>query len=247
MNLLQEVSAFKEKLSRLKETDKDFRVFGAESHRYELFAPLSESRIVEFEKEQNLKLPEDYRLFLTQIGNGGAGPFYGIIPLEKSFASCTPNESFRWSVEKDVEFVEDSDFDEWHDHRRGVLEICEQGCGTFNFLVVNGQSYGTIWTDIWDKLIPDKIGFFEFYQNWLDRNLGNLAGIPLIKLVKVGMTKEEVKQIFGNDAYEFSWKDTWNLGKDGQIQCLRFQNVPAIFLLNEDKVVRINDQSNMLV
>jgi len=30
-----------------------------------------------------IKLPEDYVYFLTQISNGGAGPYYGLCSLEK--------------------------------------------------------------------------------------------------------------------------------------------------------------------
>ena len=34
-----------------------------------------------FEKYFRIKLPIDYKNFLTQIGNGGSGPAYGLLPL----------------------------------------------------------------------------------------------------------------------------------------------------------------------
>jgi len=37
--------------------------------------------LVAFESSNGMQLPEDYRLFLATVGNGGAGPFYGLEPL----------------------------------------------------------------------------------------------------------------------------------------------------------------------
>jgi hypothetical protein len=38
--------------------------------------------VVQFEKHHNITLPDDYRRFILQAGNGGAGPHYGLLPLE---------------------------------------------------------------------------------------------------------------------------------------------------------------------
>jgi len=56
-------------------------VFDAESHRFLVNLPLSEAAVEAFEREHRVSLPSDYRRFLTEIGNGGAGPFYGVFPL----------------------------------------------------------------------------------------------------------------------------------------------------------------------
>jgi len=56
-------------------------VFGAESHGFLLNQPLSEADAIAFERLHSVILPKDYRQFLTCVGNGGAGPFYGIFPL----------------------------------------------------------------------------------------------------------------------------------------------------------------------
>jgi hypothetical protein len=57
------------------------RVFGSDAHGFRLNSPLSDSDVVAFETTHNISLPHDFRQFLTDVGNGGAGPFYGVFPL----------------------------------------------------------------------------------------------------------------------------------------------------------------------
>lgn len=66
-------------LRRLRKAQPD--VLGANSHRFQLSAPAPDADVLNFERRYGIRLPEDYRHFLTTIGNGGAGPFYGIFPL----------------------------------------------------------------------------------------------------------------------------------------------------------------------
>jgi len=42
---------------------------------------LPEQEVLAFAQRYQIELPADYRYFLTTVGNGGAGPFYGIFPL----------------------------------------------------------------------------------------------------------------------------------------------------------------------
>jgi hypothetical protein len=56
-------------------------VFGASVHQFVLDEPLSVSEIEVFERRHCILLPEDYRWFITNAGNGGAGPYYGVFPL----------------------------------------------------------------------------------------------------------------------------------------------------------------------
>ncbi|MGJ1267050.1 SMI1/KNR4 family protein [Sphingobacterium spiritivorum] len=86
-----QIERIKTKLQQLKESDTDLVLFGAESHTYTLHTPLSIEEIRAFESENEVKLPEDYVLFLTQMGNGGAGPFYGIFPLQESRINLSDN------------------------------------------------------------------------------------------------------------------------------------------------------------
>ena len=58
-------------------------IFGADIHEFQIEPPLSETSIDSFERQYGIVLPGEYRRFLASIGNGGAGPFYGVFPLGK--------------------------------------------------------------------------------------------------------------------------------------------------------------------
>jgi hypothetical protein len=63
---------------------------GAEAGRRGLRAPLqlepvlSNAEVREIETQIGIRLPDEYRSFLLQAGNGGAGPHYGLCPLRKT-------------------------------------------------------------------------------------------------------------------------------------------------------------------
>jgi SMI1 / KNR4 family (SUKH-1) len=70
------------KLKALKDLDVEFKVFGSGVHQYKLMQPLSIRDFTIVEEKYSCQFPEDYRHFITTIGNGGAGPYYGLLPIE---------------------------------------------------------------------------------------------------------------------------------------------------------------------
>lgn len=74
----EETKRIAEKLERLKAADPECRLFGVETHRYRLGPVLSPNGLREIEARYSIVLPEDYAEFLTNAGNGGAGPGYGL-------------------------------------------------------------------------------------------------------------------------------------------------------------------------
>jgi hypothetical protein len=93
MNDLNQIERIKTKLRLAKNTDTFFEVFGADSHKYILSEPLGIEEVEVFENQYNITFSDDYKSFLTEIGNGGldysvsvvgnsgAGPDYGVFKL----------------------------------------------------------------------------------------------------------------------------------------------------------------------
>ncbi|MBK6984772.1 MAG: hypothetical protein IPH32_08445 [Bacteroidetes bacterium] len=77
-----------DKLKRLRNLDDKslfkrnyFKIFGSDNHQYTLNPTLTDKQIKTFEETHCVLLPEDYKLFLTRVSNGGAGPSYGLFQL----------------------------------------------------------------------------------------------------------------------------------------------------------------------
>lgn len=168
--LSEQILRIKEKFSRLKSLDKNLKTFGSRLHKFELNEPLDLGTISIFEEKYHIKLPPEYSLFLQQIGNGGAGPAYGLVKLENSLFADMDNpkeenlvdpaqpfphtEPQIMMTEDDEDEFDDDEFDDeidekWNEpqHNFGILRLCNLGCGIFTSLVVNGQEYGNMWID----------------------------------------------------------------------------------------------------
>lgn len=74
-------AAIVERLQVLERSNGGRGRFGSIGHQYRLNDPLPATVIDEFEREHGIALPEDYKQFITSIGNGGAGPYYGLLPF----------------------------------------------------------------------------------------------------------------------------------------------------------------------
>lgn len=65
-------------------------VFGASGHEWTLEDPLSPGELGELEAQLGVRLPEEYRAFLLQVGAGGAGPAYGLFAVRRA------QDRWRW-------------------------------------------------------------------------------------------------------------------------------------------------------
>jgi hypothetical protein len=130
--------------------------------------------IEQFEQDNEVILPTEYRLFIQHIGNGGDGPpFYGIEPLgydERWLTFENIGKPFpfaeQWIWEDDVvENVElkNKVFD-------GNLYLGTDGCGMNWVLIISGVQRGFIWqlSDVGISPCKPAMTFLQWFNKWLD-------------------------------------------------------------------------------
>jgi hypothetical protein len=160
-------------------------MFGASAHRFRLGPPLAESQVAEFERQHGVSLPEDYRAFITRVGDGGpgrhggAGPYYGLHPLRDwavslwdlptptTLATPFPVEPGRAFQDWPAEVVPDEDGEPY----TGTIALSDQGCGYYCILVVTGPGRGRV-TETSDLRTGPRFtadaDFLAWYERWLD-------------------------------------------------------------------------------
>jgi hypothetical protein len=181
-----------------------FQPFGVELHAFRRGRRLTERQVAAFERRHAVKLPPEYRAFLTGVANGGAGPAYGLYSLAESVTigprGRVPDDFLRtpfrhrraYNPHEDPKLasfwrrVENDEIEEDEAERRylyqaaGTLVLCHEGCGILHLLVVTGPSRGQMWVD--DRcndqgLFPLEVGFLDWYERWLDSTLAGGDGI----------------------------------------------------------------------
>ena len=161
-------------LANLRRAGNGAGVFGAGSHGFRLNPLVASQDLRAFEQKHAVRLPGDYREFLLNVGNGGAGPFYGLFPLGRHDSDC--GEGFVDQVEGDgmtgvlrqpfphVEAWQPPPHPEVGDDEdaameaydaivyapelvNGAVPICHAGCALRYWLVVTGPLAGDVWYD----------------------------------------------------------------------------------------------------
>ncbi|MCU0686545.1 MAG: SMI1/KNR4 family protein [Polyangiaceae bacterium] len=148
--------------------DPRFERLGARGHRYQLGAPLTPEQLARLEREHGVRLPDDYASFVTRVGHGGAGPYYGLLPLLARAQLASLGGGF--PATEAVSFDEADEMADGDEHVRGTVALAHQGCGYFSLLVVEGPRRGTVWADLRAAgrgLVPTHGSFVEWYLAWV--------------------------------------------------------------------------------
>ncbi|APU15832.1 MULTISPECIES: SMI1/KNR4 family protein [Actinoalloteichus] len=173
-----------EKLARAKADPSLLKSFGAAKHEFTLNPPLPESAIVGFEAEHGVTLPADYRRFLLELGDGGAGPSYGLLRLSAAYTepfdypgALTEPSAFVPGTEYSTGWWDDfpGPDDRRPDPLQGTLSVVHHGCSDFTQLVVTGPGRGRLVNVNWDGAVPpyvlEDLDFLSWYERWLDELL----------------------------------------------------------------------------
>jgi len=157
-------------LEELRQLDpKGARVFGAKRHRYVLHPPLEEEAVLRFERKHSIALPADYRAFVIELGNGGAGPYHGVFKLGEMDHNAgfkpwklgesvgVPAKPFphdeAWNLpQTDLERLQASEDDDetlliYWVAINGAIPLCHEGCALRDWLAVSGPEAGHVWHD----------------------------------------------------------------------------------------------------
>lgn len=138
--------------------------------------PIPVDEIEAFERTYRISLPDDYRRFLLEIGDGAPGPGEGILPfrhgvIEEAVGVPFPGRN-TGDDEADDEHNAEIDIVDWHN---GVLPIAEfDENGVSYYVVVHGEERGRIW-EVDGEYSPAAsplcrpLNFREWYALWLDR------------------------------------------------------------------------------
>lgn len=157
--------------------------------------PISESEVETFEKEKDIKLPEDYRRFITTAVSSGTQPFYGLYGLTEKKPSYTfepvVEKPFPYTIKNPLFISEISDekyeklfSDEENDYMQGYIRLCTEGCGIQSILIVNTndeETYGTVWfydlcsdfgiAPIFNPQTKKPMSFLDWFEYWVDKTL----------------------------------------------------------------------------
>ncbi|GAA3010687.1 SMI1 / KNR4 family (SUKH-1) [Actinokineospora diospyrosa] len=143
--------------------------FGAERHQFEC-QPLQHEQVIALEQAMGVRLPEQFREFLSSIGTG-AGPYYGIEPYETLLECARPAcaRPFPWAEDDTFWLDEFSESDP-----DGCLPIVSYGCGTIVALITAGAHRGrVVYLGLDFACVPGP-DFLTFYDKWLNESLAEL-------------------------------------------------------------------------
>ena len=151
---------------------------------------LTPEEVAAFEEKHLCRLPESYRQYLLHVGNGGAGPDYGIFELGQHFSDSGHEDCLQDDVDLSLPFpyphplaseeCEDDDDLFSPRHAPGSMILCDYGCGTWTRLIITGPLAGEIWCDdrvnsrsFYPQVAPDstRYQFLPWYMDWLARRV----------------------------------------------------------------------------
>ena len=167
---------------------------------------LTDAEVEAWERRFKVRLPTEYRQFVQQIGHGVSGHYVALHPLDKrSMEDATDRKNlykpFKWdNAFNPREWINpcdeegvvcDADDQFLCFELPGALYVCHHGCGICSFIVVTGNCTGQVWLDSQadgEGFTPvlnskgERVGFLEWYQQWLDKSIASLSSSPPAQL-----------------------------------------------------------------
>jgi hypothetical protein len=153
----QRLAAIAQRVRALSARDPRRKVLGSKppaGHDHRPAKPISERAVREVEKRHGVPLPAAYRAFLRTVGDGGAGPGHGLLPLAKALtAQRRLGKAFPFGGDDARRVIDLSGANQGArpvlgdgTAVAGVLRLADDGSGTRTLLVITGPQRGKVWT-----------------------------------------------------------------------------------------------------
>ncbi|HLO51681.1 MAG TPA: SMI1/KNR4 family protein [Kamptonema sp.] len=186
---MSSIEMLRQLLTQLRTADTRLSLDLPSKHRYQLNPCLKEDEVQAFECQNNVILPDDYRQFLLELGNGGVGPGFGMLKL------LSKNHYYCLDKPFPYEFPEDMILANGELNFNGTFPLAEYGCGMVALLVITGKQRGKLWFATGeDGIFPlgknlcgflhagldaymeaeEPVCFSEWYRDWLVNSLAEL-------------------------------------------------------------------------
>jgi hypothetical protein len=203
-----QIQRIKRKLVDAKKSDTGLNVFGANRHKYVINSPVPESEVNKFEESYSIQLPQCYRAFILEVGNGGigfqnsaAGPFLGIYPFGEKATELIHDNTAKYLKNQCVlhpkitddywksltlnidgnDAITDEQFEnEIGNLWAGILPIGSQGCSYLHGIVLNGPFKGNVVNIDIDRQKP-QFAFESNFLDWYERWLDEVISGELTK------------------------------------------------------------------
>lgn len=187
-----------EKFEQARMADHDFRIFGADQHRYDIAPAVSAAEVVAFQAEYGVTLPDAYRVFVTEFAAGGAGPFFGLYRFRRDMVHPDRAAVLALDAQVSPDMADEDwakltavwDDDDLHDAAfdaaservfSGILPLGFQGCESYHGLLLTGPYRGQVINyHIESKpVFAFEHSFLDWYERWLDEVIsGQLRASP---------------------------------------------------------------------
>lgn len=184
MKLLEQWAKIVERIEILKGYDRRFYHVGARDHKYVFNPPCPQRRLQDYEIDKGFTLPDELHFVYSKIGNGGAGPDWGLWPIER----WVPRQPEKPWILKDYDVA---------DQLTGVISIMHRYPSYDNCIVCNGGQIGKCVGYDNGAVVTNPVPSLAFeYSRWLDEDLEPFE--VLTSLADAGAnTVEIVDQLLG--------------------------------------------------
>jgi hypothetical protein len=173
-----------DKLQQLKAIDRQCQAFGAGTHRYLIRPRLSAIGFSRVEGRLGVALPDALSRFYDEVGDGVAGPCYGLKPAAELTgylpAEMYPGiEAFRQAAAAEGDPAREDGYFETSDAAlAGLVAIIEEGCGHQVCLITTGPKTGNIvYVSADGYVVETEKTLVQIYSEWLEDEIGKFEAV----------------------------------------------------------------------